>query len=374
LVKVADGYPIWSEKYERDEKDLFSLQDDISLDIIDKLRIELLGEVRTRVVKRYTDNKEAYDSYLKGMWLCYNKATEEEWRNAIVHFERAIEMDQYFSLAYVGLANACMRLSFYHFISADKALPKAKEALENALKIDSKLPEALAASGVIKWRFEFDWADGEADIKMALEYSPNYGLAHAYLATILLLKGQLDEAFKERLAAVELDPLSIDTQATYAWFLYQARRYEEALQQCNKTLGLDPDYPLTHVVLGLCYAQKSLFQESITALKKAVDLSGNSTENLSFLAFGYAASGNSEQASKILRELDKLAERAYVSKFLLASVQAALGDKDKAFALLEMAREERDPDLIWLKTDPKYDYLRSDQRYEELLKKIGLKN
>jgi len=227
---------------------------------------------------------------------------------------------------------------------------------------------------VIKLRFEFDFSGGEADIKRALEFNPNDGSAHGNLATILLLKGQLDEAFKERLAAVELDPLSINRQALLAWCLYQARRYDEALQQCKKTLGLDPDYPFTHVIFGLCHVQKTSFQESITALKKAVDLSGNSTENLSYLAYGYAVSGKTEQAFKILRELDELAERVYVSKFVLASVYAALRDKGKAFALLELALKERDPDLIWLKTDPKYDYLRSDQRYERLLKKIGLKS
>jgi len=372
LINIADGYHLWSETYDRELQDIFAVQDEISLQIINKLKIELLGGVTERVVKRYTNNTEAYDSYIRGMWLLNNKATEEEWRKAILHFERAIEIDPGFSLAYVGLASVHNYLSNFHFVSADEALPKAKKALEHALKIDPELPEALTWSGVIKYRFEYDWPGGESDITKSLEFNPNYRDAHMNLSAILLSNGQFDKALKEWLAAVELDPLSLYVQAGFAWLLYQARRYDDALEQCKKSLELDPDYPPTLAILGLCYIQKSLFPESITALQKAVALSGNGTENLSYLAYAHVVSGNHEKAHEILRELDKLSARVYVSKYYLGSIQAALGDKEKAFESLELAYKERDADLIFLKFDPKFDVLRSDPRFGMMLKKIGL--
>jgi serine/threonine-protein kinase len=372
LINIADGYHLWSETYDRELKDIFALQDEISLQIINKLKIELLGEVRDRVVKRYTNNTEAYDSYMRGIWLLNNKVTEEEWIKAILHFERAIEIDPNFSLAYVGLASVYIFRSFAHFTSADEALPKAKKALEHALKIDHELPEALMWAGYIKSRFEYDWPGGESDIKKALGLNPNYAFAHICLASILFCNGQFDRGLKESLSAVELDPLSAYNQTSFAYLLYEARKYDDALEQSKKMLELDPDYPFAQVVLGLCYVQESLFPESIAALQKAVVLSGNGTEYLSYLAYAYEVSGNHEEALETVRELDKLSDRVYVSKLYLASVQAALGDKDEAFESLESAYKERDPALFYLKFDPKFDVLRSDPRFGMMLKKIGM--
>jgi len=373
LINIADGYHLWSQTYDRELRDIFALQDEISLQIINKLKIELLGGVAERVVKRYTDNTEAYDSYIRGTWLWNNKLTEEEWRKAILHFERAIEMDPNFSLAYVGLAGVHLELTYFNFVSAAEALPKAKRALEHALKIDHELPETLTLSGEIKYRFEYDWLGGESDIRKALELNPNHGDAHIVLGEILLLnKGQIDKAIEETSEALELDPLSLYKQAVFAFVLYQAERFDDALKQCRKSLELDPEYSWTLAVLGRCYVQKSLFQEAIAALQKAVAFSGNSTEFLSYLAHAYVMSGNFEKAHEILRELDKLSKQVYVSKYHLAFIQAAMGEKDKAFESLESAYKERDGELIFLKTDPKFAVLRYDPRYEMMLKKIGL--
>jgi len=372
LINIADGYHLWSDTYDRELKDVFSIQDEIALEIIDKLKIKLLGEERARVVKRYTDNTEAYDSYMRGMWLVNNKSTEGDWRKAILHFERAVEIDPNFSLAYVELAGAYMTLSLWHFVSTDEVLPKAKEALEHALKIDPGLPEALALSGRIKFHFEYDWIGGESDIKKALEVNPNDGSAHVGMARILLNKGQIDKAVEENKAFLESDPLSIVTQGVSAFVLYSAGRYDDAIKLCQKSLELESEYWLTLATLGLCYVQKSEFEEAIAALQKAVSISGNSTEPLSYLAYAYVVSGNREKGIEILREMDKLSEHTYVTKYYLASVQAALGDKDKAFESLELAYKERDGDLTGLKTDPKFAILRSDPRYEMMLNKISL--
>jgi adenylate cyclase len=372
LVNIADGYHLWSQTYDRELQDIFALQDEISLQIINKLKIEFLGEERARVAKRYTDNTEAYDSYMRGMWLCNNKSTEGDWRKAILYFERAAEIDPNFSLAYVELALGYFTLSLWHFVSTDEVLPKIKRALEHALKIDPGLPEALALSGRIKTHYEYDWIGGESDIKKALEVNPNLGVAHLGMASILLDKGQIDKAIEENSAFLEFDPLSLVTQGVSSYVLYKARRYDDAIKLCQKSIELESEYWLTLATLGLCYVQKSEFEEAIAALQKAVSVSGNSTEPLCYLAYAYVVSGNREKGIEILREIDKLSEHTYVTKYYLASVQAALGDKDKAFELLELAYKERDADLTGLKTDPKFAVLRSDPRFEMILKKIGM--
>jgi TolB-like protein/Flp pilus assembly protein TadD len=372
LVNIADGYHLWSETYDRELQDIFALQDEISLQIINKLKIELLGEVKGRVVKRYTDNTEAYDSYMRGMWLLNNKITEEAWRTAILHFERAIEMDPNFSLAYVGLAGAHLSLCFWHFVSAGEAIPKVKNAFNQALKIDHELPEALAQSGLVKFNFEYDWLGGESDIRRALELNSNCGIAHARLSDILLSTGQIDKAIEESSACLESDPLSLRAQGGFALTLYLAGRYDDALQQCRKTLEIDPEYPFALAVLGQCYIQKSQFTEAIIVLQKAVAFSGNSTEYLSYLAYAYVMSGNIEKAHETLGELDNLPKSVYVSKFYLAPIYAAMGNKDRAFELLELAYKEIDANLIDLKTNPQLAVLRSDPRYEMMLRKIGL--
>jgi TolB-like protein len=372
LINIADGYHLWSSTYDRELKDVFALQDEISLEIINRLKIELLGEVRNKVVKRYTDNTEAYDYYMRGLWLLNNKATEEEFRKAILHFERAIEIDPNFSLAYVGLASVHLVRSFSYFVSADEAIPKAKKALEHALKIDHELPEAMTWSGVIKTRFEYDMPGGESDIKKALEFNPNYAAAHLYLTVFLFRNGQFDKGLKDSLSAVELDPLSPWIQTSFAWLLYEARKYDDALEQCKKVLEFDPEYPFAYATLGLCYIQKSLFPESIAVLQKAVALTGNNRVYLYDLAYAYEVSGNHEKALETVRELDKPSDSIYVSKCGLAYIQAAFGDKDKAFESLESAYKERDGYLIFIKFDPKFDVLRSDPRFEMILKKIGM--
>jgi serine/threonine protein kinase/Tfp pilus assembly protein PilF len=373
LINVADESHLWSERYDRNMEDIFDIQDEITLAIVDKLQIELFGDERARVVKRYTDNDEAYDLYLKGQWIIFNRSTEEEIRKAITHFERAIDIDPNFALAYVGLADAYEFLCI-EFISPNDGLPRIKEALSHALRLDNSLPEALITSGYVKYRFEWDWSGAEADLRRSLELNPNNPWAHINLSYLLVQKGKYDEAIEENRMAIELDPLSSRFKGALAYRFYLARRYNEAIGQFKKLIELDPSYSWTYLFLGMCYVQKSLFKDAIIAFKKYTDLSKNSTSSLSFLAYGYAASGNTGKAFEILEELDKLSEKTYVDKAGVAVVYIALGDYDKAFDCFELAYKDRNPNLGVFMVMPASDVLHSDPRYKAMLKKIGLEN
>jgi serine/threonine protein kinase/Tfp pilus assembly protein PilF len=372
LVKVTDGYPIWSAKYERDEKDIFSLQDEISLEIVDALQVELLGDTREKVAKRYTDNKEAYDSYLRGLWIYNNKFSEEDLRKAIIHLENAIEKDPDFSLAYVELANVYLALSYWQFVSPDDVLPKTKKVIQQALKIDSSLGEAYDLRGLIKLAFEWDYAGAETDLRKALELNPNYPWSHVDYAQLLLVNGKAEEAFEENSIAIELDPLSPRVRVNYAHNLCYSGKYDEAIEECEKVLELDPDYPIAHLLLGRCYLAKSLFDEAISSYKKALDFSGKSTEFLLNLAYGYAVSGKQEKALEIIEEVYKLPAHKYISNFHKAMLYAALKNTDKAFEYLELAYNNRDPDLVYLKITPLIDDLAADPRFKAMLRKLNL--
>ncbi|MGD9346329.1 MAG: protein kinase [Candidatus Aminicenantes bacterium] len=370
LVKVADGYPIWSAKYERDEKDIFSLQDEISLEIVDALQVELLGDTREKVMKRHTDNKEAYDSYLRGLWIFNNKFSEEDLRKAIIHLENAIDKDPDFSLAYVELANVYMALSYWHFLSPDDVLPETKRAIQQALKIDNSLGEAYDIRGFVKLAYEWDYAGAESDFKRALEFNPKYPWSHVDYAQLLLVKGKAEEAYKENLIAIDLDPLSPRVRVNYAHNLCYSGKYDEAIEECEKVLEIDSDYPIAHLLLGRCYLEKSLFDEAISSYQNALDFSGDSTEILLNLAFGYAVSGKEEEALEIIAKVDKLSEHKYIPNFAKAIVYAALKNKDKAFEYLNLAYKDRDPDLVYLKLVA--DEFPSEPELDAMLKKLNL--
>lgn len=324
------------------------------------------------MAKRYTDNDEAYDSYLRGLWIKNNKEGEEERKMAIMLFESAIELDPNFSLAHFGVADTYLALLEGKRISTNEALPKIKKALQQALKIDETLTEAIALSKMLKFRFMWDWAGGELDIKKALKLDPNSSYARLKHGTILMAQGKFEKSIEENLIALELDPLSSRTRTIFAAVLYHARKYDEAIEECKKLIEHDPDLIWPYELLGYSYAQQSSFVKSISAYKKAAENSGNSTQNLSSLAYGYAMSDNSEKAVELLKELEQLSKNKYVSDYYIAHVFTALDQKDKAFEFLERGYKNRDPAMWKLKIDPTFDALRSDPRYEAMLEKIGL--
>ncbi|UCE41505.1 MAG: protein kinase [Candidatus Aminicenantes bacterium] len=371
LVNVEDGYHLWSERYDRQMEDIFTIQDEVTLAIVDELKVELLGEEKKKVVRRYTEKSEAYNLYLKGLYF-WNKRTREGYEKAIQFFQEAIEHDPSYAPAYAGLADTFSVLAFYGFSSPRELFPKAKAVAQKALEIDDTLAEAHSSLGYIQIIYDWDWSAAESSHKRALELNPGCDKAHLYYAAYLIMMGCFDEAIAEVKLAMEIDPLSIKLHTELGNYLRWSGRLDEAMEQLQKALEMDPNSGFTNAHLGLCYAQKKRYEEAIGALQKAIELIGISPFFLGYLASYYARAGKKERAAKILQELDGMSQKTYIPPLSVAIVYAELGELDTAFEWVEKAYEERDTFVASFKTWPEFEKLRSDPRSNVLLKKIGL--
>ncbi len=376
LVDVADGYHLWSERYDRDigemccPEDIFSIQEEISLAVVGKLKVKLLGGEKTKVLKRYTDDLDAYDLYLKGRYF-WNRRTEESLKRSVEYLNQAIERDPGYALAYAGLADSYVTLQDYSSESPKVTLPKAKEAAHKALEIDSTLAEAHNSLAQVMFR-EWDWEGAEREHKRAIELNPNYATAHHWYALVLAYAARFDEAIAEMKRARELDPLSLIINRNLGLVLYFARRYDEAVEQLQKTLEMDPSFSLAHASLGQVYLQKSMYQEALTELQKESDIRGGSDAVVeTWRGIAYVKAGKKSEAQRILGDLLKRAKQAYVSPVLFASLHFALGENDLGFRSLEAAYDQRDSRLLELKVLPEFDSVRSDARFKVLLKNVG---
>lgn len=363
LVKVSDGYPLWSEKYERNMEDIFTLQDKISLSVVDNLRIKLLGEEKAELVMRHTQNPEAYNLFLKGLYF-WNKRTADDIRKAINNFEQAIKLDSNYALAYARLADSYSLLPFYTSVLPKEAFTKAKSAVIKALDIDETLAEAHSALGFIKMYYDWDWEAAETELKRAIQSKASYVTAHHWYAEYLSWMGRHEEAIEEISRAHEIDPLSLLINYIKAYVLFYARQYERAIEQCQKTLELDPNFHMPHVGLGRAYLAKGMYEEAIAEFQK----SGDKT----YLGFAYAEAGKRDEALAILQEMKERWKRGDIRALPIARVYVGLGEEDLALEWLEKSLERREPRMVMLKVDPRFDKLRSNPRFKALLKKMNL--
>ncbi len=370
LINIENGYHLWSEKYDRELEDVFAIQDDIARTIVNTLKIKLVGEPKAPLIKRYTDNLEAYQLYLKGRYF-WNKRHEGGMQQAMECFKQAIEKEPTYALAYSGLADCFIILGFYTYLSPQEAFQKTKALAQKALEIDDTLGESHASLGFVKWDYDWNWLAAEHEFKRAFELTPNYAIAHWWYSFFLMMMGRTEESLAEIKKALEFDPLSLVINSSAGWMLYFARQYDQALDQCLKTFAMDPNFGVAHLHLGWIYEQKSMYDEAIDAFQKAIALLGSGPFNF-VLAHAYALSGKTDEARKILQEMNELSKQRYVSSYYMATVYVALNDKEQAFAWLEKAYEERDGWIVCLKVDPKFDSLRSDPRFTKLLRKVGL--
>jgi serine/threonine protein kinase/tetratricopeptide (TPR) repeat protein len=370
LIEARTDQPMWTDSYERDLRNILALQRELARAIAKEIKIAVTPEEQVRLAMASPINPEAYQLYLKGRYL-WNKRTGEDLKKALVYFERAIEKDPNYALAYTGLADTYLILPSYIAFPPTEAYSKGKEAALKALEIDDTLAEAHTSLADVM-KFYFDWKRAEKEYKRAIELSPSYATAHHWYAYDLMLMGRHDDAIKEINLAQELDPHSLIINANMGYVLYNARRYYQAIEYYMNALEMDPNFWVLHQYLGRAYLQEGKYEEAIAEFQEAITLSGSLQENMGDLGYSYAVSGRKAEAMKVVNELKELSTRKYISSYHLALIYVGLGQKNQAFEWLNKAIEEPDIFLVHLKVDPRFDNLRSDPRFTALLKKMGL--
>jgi serine/threonine protein kinase/tetratricopeptide (TPR) repeat protein len=370
LVNVDDNSALWGEQYNRKLADALAVQNDIAHQIVEKLRLRLSNDQMTRMTKRQTANPEAYQLYLKGRFYAA-KFDFENLNKGFDYLQQAIALDPNFALAYDGLSYYYALLDDW-YMPASEAGPKAEAAARKALDLDPNLVEAHVELANMYFFYDFDWAASEREYQRAFALNPNYAPAHENYSWYLVYVGRPGEAAAEARKAEELDPLLPEIGSIAAWGLLYARRYEESLAELRKCLELDPNYALAYWLEADNLDQLGRFPEAIAAAQKAQQILGeNPSGPLSELVRAYALSGRRADAQRALDQLLALSKRNQVSKYLLAIAYAALGEKDQAFARLDQAYAEHAFQMGSLRVDPALDPLRSDPRFQELVRKMN---
>ena len=366
LVDVGTGDQIWGEQYNRRVTDLVTLQREVARDVSGKLKVKLSGADEQKVAKNYTQDTEAYQLYLKGRYH-WNKRTPQGIQKAIEYFQQAIALDPNYALAYTGLADAYALLSNYGGSPPHETKPKAREAALKALSLDEGLAEAHTALGLILHEYDYDFAGAERAYKRAIELNPNYATAHQFLGESLTHRGRHEEAFAEFRRALEIDPLSLTINRLYGESMTFARRYDEAVTQLKKTIELDTNFATAHVSLSTVYQLKDNYAESVEELVKFQELIGEQ-ENAALIRESFAQ-GDWEG---FLRAMTGTRRPVNFPSYIVATFHAERGEKNKAFAELNKSYENREYFMVLLKVDPRLDPLRSDPRFADLMRKVGL--
>jgi len=369
LIDLDSVSQIWGQHYDRRLADILLVQEEISRDIFENLRLKLNVEEQKQL--------EAYRLYLKGR-NAWNKRTPEGLQQGIDYFQQAINTDPNYAAAYAGLADCYNMQVIYGVHQPKDGFPKAKEAAVKALEMDETLAEAHTSLAFVKFRWDRDRLEAEREFQLAIKYKPTYAPAHQWYSSYLVALERFDEAIAEAKRTSELEPLSFTASSHLGWILYLSGRTDEAIAQCTKILSLDPNSFPAHRYLGLAYEQKGMYPQAIDEFQKGVKISG-SPLILALLGHAYAVSGKTTEARAVLSDLHDLSEapdveaRRYVSPYTVAAIYAGLGEKDQAFKWLERAFEERDVWLMNLKVDPVFAKLRSDRRFQDLLTRAGLR-
>jgi TolB-like protein/Tfp pilus assembly protein PilF len=370
LINVTDGYQLWSERYDRQLEDIFEIQEEIALAIVDALKVKLLHNEKAVLRKRYTDNVDAYQFYLKGrLW---NRRTADGFKSAIGYFTKAIEIDADYAVAYSGLADYYVVLGFYEAMPPSAAGEKAKAFAKKAIDLDDTIAETHASYGASLGAYDWNWEEARRQYETAIEISPNYLAAHQYYAMNLSVAGRFDEAIKQANRCLEIDPLLPVINANLAWFYYLDRRYEEAEEQANLTIEIEPNHFSAHWIRGTALAALRRSNEAIASLQNAVTISGDRPFVMAELGRVYAQSKKKAEARKILKVFDSKAKESYISPLSRAKIHLGLGDTEEAFSWIEKAFEERSVRLPYVLLDPQFEYLHSHSRFSRLAEKMGV--
>lgn len=372
LVSAADGYELWSERFERTLDDVFAVQDEIAKSIVDALKVKLLGSESQALGERGTEDTEAWELYLMGRFH-WNKRTEAGLRRAIGFFERAITRDPGYSLAMAGLADCYAILGEYGLMPPGEAMPQAKENAARALILNQGLAEAHTTLGLVRAVYEWNWPGSEIAFRQAMELAPRYATARQwYAVNYLVPHGRFDEAQLEIERARRLDPLSLPITTTAGVIQYFAGRFDAALAEYRRALEMDGGFAVTHFFMGQALSQLGDYRAALESLTRAVDISQGDAEMTAALAYAHAKGGDRDRALELLAGLERRAADRYLSPVVLAEVSAGLEDADQALGRLEQAAELHAADLHWLAVDPVFTAFRDHRRFAALLKRMGL--
>ena len=374
LVDVRHEKLLWGEQYERKASELLQTQREMAREIVDRLRLKVSGQ-ETALTKNYTESNQAYQLYMKGRFY-WNKRTPEGLHKSVDFFEQAIQTDPSFALAYSGLADAYSLLGGPEAggdMPPIEALPKAKTAALKAIQLDESLAEPHVSLAHVSYFYDRDWPRAEREFKRGIELNPNYAVAHHWYAIFLSIVPQrLPEALVEIRRALELDPTSLIINAWYGRILSLAGQPDQAIQQLRKTIELDPNFILAHYRLGQAYVEKQMYSQAIDEFNKVLNLPNGKPLGLMGLSYTYALAGRRQEAEKTLNELLELSKVQYIAPGQIAIIYIALGEKDKAFERLEEANRVYDLNIMRLKVERRFDPLRSDPRFDDLVRRIGI--
>jgi len=364
LINTADGYHLWSDRYDREMLDIFDIQDEITLAVVEALKLKLFGDKRSAVLKKGTGNPEAHELYLRGRAL-WSRRKYSDFEKATEHFQRAIELDPNYALAYAGLADCYTFFAYFEAYSPAEMAPKARAAVETAITLDPDLPECHSSLAIYKTFFEFDIAGGERELRKAVAINPNSSLAHYWLCSVLAALGRVEESLTEGRTALKLDPLSPVVNATLARALCCAGQFEEAIELSHKNFEILPDFFFSHWVLGWAHEQLGDLDKAIEHYRRSAKDSGLTL--CGYLGKALVRSGRPDEARALLGELEQRSKEQYVSPVASAVILAELGDMPAALEMLERAWQVRAIHLMWTRCDPVYELFRS----EPLFKKIS---
>ena len=371
LINVATGGQLWGGQYNRKPEDVFALQEDLSREISEKLRLQLTGEERQRLTKRYTEDSEAYRLYLKGRHH-WNKRSPEGFLKAVEYFQQALHKDPAYSLAYAGLADTYAYLSFFNVVAPREAMPKAKTAAVKGLEIDKALAEAHVSLGYISFIYDGDWPAAGKHFEQALALNPAYTRGHTFYPLYLSSVGRSEESLEVAKGALDIDPASPAVSHSLAVQLYLARKFNRAIEQAHDTLEMDANFAISYAVLGEAYLSKGMHREGLSALEKYSALSRSSAASLALLGYSHARLGERKESLQMIEALKAASKQSFVPALFVALVYAGLEDQDQAFTWLEKAHEERFSRLAYLKVEALWDPLRSDPRFADLLRRVGI--
>ena len=373
FLRVNDGAKLWSGQFQENMTEIFAVQDSISERVAAALALTLAGGERQQLTKHHTENAGAYELYLNGRYQM-SRLTDDGFLKGRDYFQQAIGLDPNYALAHAALADAYVQLGGWNVATPHETFPKGRDAANRAIQLDANLAEPHASLAMISFVFDWDRKTAEQEFKLALDLNPNYPDAHQMYSYYLVTMKRFDESLVQMQRAKELDPASLSKVAGIGEILNFIGRTDEAIQQYQKALELDPNSGFAHWSLGNVYVHRRMYDEAISQYQKAIPLSGNSPDEPATLAYAYAKSGRRKQSLQTVEELKRRSERSYVPSTLIAATYAALGDHDEAFRWLNRAVELRDGILVFIAVDPVFEDLRSDSRYAEILRRVGLSN